>query len=334
MAAEFRSGTRWQFQCNIRKDWVNCTQDEDTMLKDAYLKCSGEKPTFSYELKNIKIKVDFSKMKRLNLASEREVDLRLSGGSLPFPPPGPAAKKHKSKKAKAALESSAPEPAETFDDSFVPGKEMEAEKEVTDAEKFQFKTNMTGKFEFTLPLEDKEDWALVFLYKMFESGITPQECDLRWLTFTDKKGRVVTTRQRQEFEEMFELARCYPITVKYDPPPEFNQRVSYWGTFQEHKAVWELNNLLLSYIKWSITGPGSVQGLHEIKYRWHKCVYERYQLYAQEDFNKTENVWTEQEFFVKYPELGPVVTLAIKVGPRLRDILRGKEEILNMLFGG
>lgn len=312
------------------------------MLKDAYSKCSREEPTFSYELGNVKMKVDFGRMKRLNLASERQVDVRLSGGSLPFPPPGPAAKKHKTKKSKAAVESSPLDPGETkddrmaFDDLIVVDKEMDAEKEVSDAEKFQFKLTGTGKFEFTMGLEDKEDWALIFLYKMYESGITPEEVDTRFLTFTDKKGRVVSTRQRQDLEEMFELARSYPINVKYDPPDVFNHRVTQWGGQGEanFKTTWELNNVLLSYIKWSITGPGSVQGLHEIKYRWHKCVYERYQLYAQEGFFRPDNPMTEPEFFVKFPESAPVVSLAVKVGPRLRDILRGKEEILNLLFGG
>merc|ERR1719191_1645735 len=95
---QFKASSRWQFMCAFRKEWVNCTEEEDTILKEAYLNCSEEAPTHQYAVSNLKIRADFSKMTRTNLASERVFELKLVGGQLPFTPPGAAGKKVKDRK--------------------------------------------------------------------------------------------------------------------------------------------------------------------------------------------------------------------------------------------
>lgn len=345
-ASQFKPSSRWQFFCKFRKEWINCTAEEDQSLKAAFLVCNEEAPTHQYILNNLKMKVDFSKMLRTNLASERAFELKLVGGQLPFAPPGLAGKKMRGRKKLASVVEKVPEqnteetpkpPAPEADEVPPAGLQAktllsEPEEETTPAEravKFDFVPNMSGKFEFTLQLEDKDDWGKVFLYKMLEAGIDIRAIDVRYVVATDKRGRS-TSRNREEMREMFEVARSYPVKVTYDPPDKLHPN-NWWPG---EKAEWEFQSLLMNYIKASITGPGAVT-MDEIKYRHHRCVFERFQLYVgEEEFWLTDQPFSEDEFYAKYPEMAPMVSLAAKVGPRLRDIFRGKEEILNMLFGG
>lgn len=358
--ASFKSGSRWQFFCQFRKEWITCSAEEDEILKSAYLKCE-EAPTHKYAVNNLKIKVDFTRMSRTNLASERSFDLKLTGGQLPFPPPGAASKKTRGTRMassralqKAEGESKAEvretEQRETEQAAMSPdddkndyatidallrksqeGMTVESkEKELKAAEQFDFVPNLSGKFEFTLNLEDKDDWGRVFLYKMFEAGIDPINLDPRFVVVTDKRGRS-TSRNREEMREMMEVVRSYPVKVTYDPPEVLNPQK--WGTQQE-KCEWEFENILMHFIKASITGPNAPT-MEEIKYRQHRCGFQRYQLYVGEaDQWMPDNPMSEEEIFLKYPEMGPMVTLALVVGPRLQDVFRGKEEMLNLLFGG
>lgn len=299
-------------------------------MKDAFLDCSEERPTHKYSLNSLKMKADFSKMVRTNLASERSFDLKLVGGQLPFAPPGPIGKKMRGrKKVVEAREKAQDEKIEEPIVATALAQEMKVEDSGQAHEKFDFVPHLSGKFEFILNLEDREDWGKVFVYKMLEAGIDLRTMDPRYVVVTDKRGRS-TSRKREEMREMMEVARSYPVKVLYNPPDML--QASKWS--QGERIDWEFQNLLMYFIKASITGPGAVT-MDEIKYRHHRCVFERYQLYVGEgDFWNLDNPLNEEEFFHKFPEMAPMVSLAVKVGPRLRDIFRGKEEILNMLFGG
>jgi len=304
------------------------------------LKCSEEAPSHQYSIGNLKLRADFSRMTRTNLASERVFELKLVGGSLPFPPPGPAGKKLKRrgtrKTVEAEEEAAAKMPVEKLEDATLA--KLPSPEEMThdvrdgpsdDVVRFDFKPSTVGSFEFTLELEDRDDWGRIMLYKMFEAGITPTHADPRFLVVTDKKGRS-TRRDREEMKEMLEVARSYPVKVSYKPPEWMNPNL--WNHAGGMRGDWEIQNLLMSYIKWSITGPDAVKE-HEVKYYQHKTTFQRYQIYVGESHNWWHDSFSEEEFMLKYAEAAPMVSLAIKVGPRLRDVLRGKEEILNLLFG-
>lgn len=326
--SQFTPTSRWQFYCQFRKEWVNCSVEEDQKLKDAYLNCSEEAPMQAYTMNKLKMRADFSKMLRINLASERSFELKLLGGHLPFPPPGLATKKLRSrKKGILALEQENEAKIETKDRITVQPPWLDVNQ--NDEERFDFVPNWSGKFDFTLELEDKDDWGRVFLYKTLEAGVNLAEIDSRYLSATDKRGRS-TRRNREEMQEMLGLARSYPVKVTYDPPELLNPRN--WAPTE--RIGWELDSLLMHFIKSSITGPGAVT-MDEVKYRHHQCVFQRYQLYcAEADMWNADNPMNEQEFYAKLPQMAPIIQLAMKVGPRLRDIFRGKEEILNLLFGG
>jgi hypothetical protein len=321
--AQFKPSSRWQFFCQFRKEWVNCTAEEDQNLKDAYLCCSEEAPAHYYTVNGLKIKADFSRMMRINLTSDRSFELKLVGGQLPFTPPGPAAKKMRGRRRYMITE-----PAEKAEDDKVEEKPQESASKAADLD-LEFVPNMSGKFEVSLNLEDRDDWGKVLIYKMLEAGVDMMSIDPRYLIATDKRGRS-TSRNREELREMLDVARSYPVKVTYNPPDRLHP--SRWHVGE--RPGWELDSLLMYFIKASITVLGAVQ-YAEIKYRWHKCIFQRYQLYVAEgDFWNTEMPLTQEEFYTKFPQLAPEVSLAIKVGPRLRDVFRGKEEILNLLFGG
>lgn len=331
--------------CAFRKEWVNCTEDEDQTLKEAYSKCSEQAPTHQYAINNLKIRVDFSEMTRTNLASERVFELKLAGGQLPFPPPGPAGKKMKRRgvrKASDVAEKASDNVADAKAEESVQRKrlsgtaatlaKLSSPGELTpdDAVRFDFKPSMSAKFEFVLELEDRDDWGRIVIYKMFEAGLDFKSIDPRMFVVTDKKGRS-TRRNREEMQEMLEVSRSYPVKVSYNPPEYLNPLI--WNHTAGMKMDWELQNLLMSFIKWSITGPGAVLE-HEVKYYFHSCIFQRYQLYVHESSMWHDETMTEEEFYLRYPDIAPLIGLAVKVGPALRDIFRGKEEILNMLFGG
>jgi hypothetical protein len=325
--------------CAFRKEWVNCTEEEDQILKEAYLKCGEQAPTHQYVINNLKIRADFSEMTRTNLASERVFELKLVGGQLPFPPPGPAAKKvkrrgmRKSLAAEKAAETKAGDakPEEgtvaTLAKDFKP-EELSADFIAQDTARFDFKPNTSGQFEFTLELEDRDDWGRIMIYKILECGIGYKYIDPRFLVVTDKKGRS-TKRNREDMMDMLEVARSYPVKVTYNPPDFVNPLI--WNHAAGIRQEWEVQCLLMSFIKWSITGQGAVQE-NEVKYYQHKCGFQRYQLYVHESHMWIDTM-SEEEFYLRYPEIAPIIGLAVKVGPALRDVFRGKEEILNLLFG-
>eukprot|EP00747_Dinoflagellata_sp_TGD_P143644 gnl/TRDRNA2_/TRDRNA2_176417_c3_seq1.p1 gnl/TRDRNA2_/TRDRNA2_176417_c3~~gnl/TRDRNA2_/TRDRNA2_176417_c3_seq1.p1 ORF type:complete len:395 (+),score=93.72 gnl/TRDRNA2_/TRDRNA2_176417_c3_seq1:52-1236(+) len=136
----YAPNARFQYRCPFRKRWVDCLEEEDTVLKKAFLQANDENPSAEYAVNSVRMLSDFSRMKRTNLISKVSMDLKLEGGKLPRPQPkvnselDPAQVKM-SAKAKQTKEVQAPKP-----DSHIVGddeeSEEEEEEELNDAAKF------------------------------------------------------------------------------------------------------------------------------------------------------------------------------------------------------
>mmetsp|Transcript_89461 Transcript_89461/g.163974 ORF Transcript_89461/g.163974 Transcript_89461/m.163974 type:complete len:251 (-) Transcript_89461:30-782(-) len=81
---EFPDG-RWQFHCHVRKTWVNVSDQEDADLKVGYLQLR-QQPKITYKVNAVPFEIDFTLLRRKNLASQRLQELRYDG-ILPFDPP-------------------------------------------------------------------------------------------------------------------------------------------------------------------------------------------------------------------------------------------------------
>jgi len=322
--ASFPPGSLWQFHCGIRKDWVSCKPDEDAKLKEAYRKISEADPTCVYSLNNVKFRADFSRMTRTNLASLREVSLRLQGGDLPSPVPKPSSEPAEVPKKPTIPRKSFEAPGSDAIAAMTPEERAQMEEFENKWNKYvDWEPNVSGNCEFSVELSEKDDFNEIFVYKLMEAGIRPENIAKHYLAITDANGRKVA-REDDKMQEVINNPRSYPIVVKYDAPESMRE-------LPPERHIEKIRDeILLKYIAECID---EVKTIDEVKHNHQKNVWERYKLYVLDGDPFKHDSRSAAEMREAYQHQISAADSVMKSGPNLARILRGQEDILSFLFG-
>uniref|UniRef100_A0A7S4SPL4 WWE domain-containing protein n=1 Tax=Alexandrium monilatum TaxID=311494 RepID=A0A7S4SPL4_9DINO len=339
--ADFGADQKFQYKCPFRKAWVDCGAEEDQQLKEAYLKLQkgGGQPEVAYLLNGVRFKTDFSGMVRTNVASKRTMEVRLKGGSLPFPPPAPEA--GASAPSEASMGKPDGVPQESDEKGAVP---LSPEALMTGLEGKPFPhgvrkawgqglpqgVTMSGRFEFTMQLDDKDYLGEMLTWNMIAAGIDPEAFDShRVLAFTNKNKQTVIGN-REEIEKMLTSDQSYPITVTYHPPRTYD------GMPESEVPGWEVQRTFLKFIKEAVA---NVDGdIYKVKHVHQRRTFERYLLYLEDYYYQNDDDLADSmygwELYMRYPFMTGSLGLIDKTGPNLTKVLRGEADVLEFLFGG
>jgi hypothetical protein len=288
----------------------------------------------SYLLSEVRFKADFSSLLRTNVASQRTMELRLRGGPLPFPPPGP--KPGKTPPSAASLEGAteadktqgpvplAPEALTTPDGKPVPHSIRKAW-----GQGVQPGITMSQEFEFTMQLEDKDFLGELLTWNLLKAGLPPEALHLPLLYFIDRNGQVVSNN-RQAVERMLSNPGSYPMKVSYKLPGQFKgmpgDRVP---GYQVHRCGLKQTLIAMRNVDMDIM---------KVKH-WHqRRTFERYLLYWEDHlYQNGDNLDDAPDspfaLYSQYPFMTGCMGLVDKTGPGLTRVLKGEADILEFLFG-
>mmetsp|Transcript_81933 Transcript_81933/g.227177 ORF Transcript_81933/g.227177 Transcript_81933/m.227177 type:complete len:340 (-) Transcript_81933:209-1228(-) len=338
--AGFSSDQNFQYKCPFRKAWVDCSAEEDSQLKEAYLKLQkGGQAEVGYLLNGVRFKTNFSSMVRTNVASKRTMEVRLKGGSLPFPPPAPQSGAQGPSEASLGQPDGVPQESELK--GAVPlspealltglhGKPFPHVLRKAWGQGIPEGVTMSGRFQFQMQLEDKDYLGEMLTWHMISAGINPEGLDAHsLLAFTNRLGQTVVG-DRGAIEQMLTSDQSYPVTVTYSPPKVFD------GMPPEQIPGWELHRCFLRFVKQSVGDLGAE--IYNVKHKHQRRTFERYLLYLQDHYYQNddylEDAMSNWEFYMRYPFMTGSLGLIDKTGPNLTKVLRGEADVLEFLFGG
>lgn len=285
------AGSIFQYECPFRKKWIDCSVEEDEVLKSAFEVCH-EQPIVEYDVRMAPFKVDFSRMQRSSKSSSKTMPLRLDKGELPFAPPEPVAE---GTTVEMCLEAARAKPRKyltKYDD--LPAAERAKKK------KNKPKLQRPPGFKFDLLKEDQENFGSMFAKAAELSGIELQTLDGRMMTLTDCKGKVAYNDHKACWNLM--NGDNYPITVLYEP-----DKCVITGDMVAH------SHQRRQFDRYLI--------------RYHDWVYQQ-----GDDFDPLKHP-SPAHITAQNPEIAQSLTMAVKVGMHLHEILKGEVDILEMLFG-
>lgn len=312
----FSEGSRWQFKCLYRKRWVDCTDEEDRALKGAYLGCSFASPTAEYSLGQARFRTDFSRMTRTNLASKAAMSLRLEGGALPKDPP-------RTRPIRAARSGEAVARAGAQE---LPGPPPGAEA-LPEAEAAAEGGDGTYRFDFVLQLKDRDDFGRIMAYHMVKSGNVPGVFSAVYFKAIEVHGYEVELRSRDNLEGLLDRDECYPIRFRYDPPMARGKVLL--NINEAEYGYMETNCNAIGWIILTLSGDDPVRSPDECKTHFHKRCFQRFQIYKA-DFEYQNYLNVDPGKDKNLDAAGPLVA---SVGPNLKDVFRGEQDIINLLFG-
>jgi len=336
--ADFGANQSFQYKCPFRKAWVDCSTAEDSQLKEAYLKLQkgGGSSEAAYLLNGVRFKTDFSSMIRTNVASKRTAEVRLKGGDLPFPPPKGAVSPSEASMGKpdgVPAESDLKKAVPLSPEALLIGEEGKPFPHVVRkawGQGIPEGMTMTGRFKFTMQVEDKDFLGEMLTWHMISAGIAAESFQAqRYLAFTNVAGQTIIAN-RQEIENMMANERSYPITVSYHPPKVFE------GMIPEEIPGYEVQRTFLRFIKNACTDVN--YEIYNVKHKHQRRTFERYLLYLEDHYHQCddhlEDAMNGWELYMRYPFMTGSMGLIDKTGPNLTKVLRGEADVLEFLFGG
>lgn len=328
----FPAGSRFQYKCPFRKAWVDVSIEEDNKLKDGYLKAQKGGPTeIAYIMNSVRFKTNFSSLCRINVASKRQMEVRLKGGDLPGKPPaGPTAPSPASlgKEDATPDESAVPEGVPLAlktpgPDGKQIGHDVRRAWGHTDPD---IKGSM--KFAFTMEYADKDYLGEMLAYHMKVADLAPEMFFKEVLSFTDKRGKTATNSKR-DIQKMLSDSGSYPVHVSYDAskkyqavPPERIPDIDTDRCFL--RVIHEAANK----VEWDIM---------KVKHKHQRRAFERFLLYMEEQRYQNEDDPKDapdvMEYYQRYPWRYGMFNLIDKTGPNMGRILAGEADVLEFLFG-
>lgn len=334
-------GCAWQFLCPFRKAWVDVSPEEEAQLRQGHLRRAEGQAEVQYLLHGVRFRADFSEMTRTNVASKRSMPLRLRGVA---PPPallaaaaaarpaasgaGATAERTPSGAAPAAA---APEAAALAPDALVTpdGKPVPVAVRRAWGHGVPEGFSMSGAFEFTLQLAERDRLGELLSWHMLSAGVDPQFMESASLTFTDRRGQAAVG-SREAVQSMLERDASFPVRVTYAP------RKVYSGLEPQKMIEYEVYRTHLLAVKEAVKALGA--NLHNVKHRHQKKTFERYLLYLEDHYYQTDDDLSDAlrmgELCARYPHLAPHFALTSKTVDNLVRVLRGEVDILEYLFGG
>lgn len=323
--SDFPSGSIWQYLCPFRKKWVDVSPEEDLQLKEAYLVAKAGSKEVQYTLHGVRFTVDFLEFTRTNVASQRVAPLQLRGGELPFllqgakPPTLPTST---GPNAKAA-------PGIAPDDLVTPdGKPVAVEVRKAWGHGVPHGYTMSGTFEFTLQVAERDCLGELLSWQMLSAGVVPEKLQPGSLFFTDKRGTRVAG-DRQAIQEMLDNDSSFPVKIKYEPPKVMQGVPLKW-----HLDV-EVHRTHLAAVKRTVKELN--RDIYKVKHQHQRKCFERYLLYLEDNLYQNgddlEDTMTYKDFEKHFPQMLGHFGLTSKVITELPKVMRGEVDILEYLFG-
>ncbi|CAE8711748.1 unnamed protein product, partial [Polarella glacialis] len=187
---------------------------------------------------------------------------------------------------------------------------------------------LSGQFEFTMNVSDKDSLGEMLTWHMLSAGILPGSLDNRCLKFTNQKGQVAVGN-KEDISRILANTSAYPIKVKYEPHPAFR------GMEPEKVPEYEVNRVMLRWVKEAVAELGA--DMSNVRHIHQRRTFERYLLYLEDHYYQTgdmlEDAPTHLEVIERYPWMEKAFLLTNKTGPNLSKILRGEIDVLEYLFG-